>query len=141
MSYRIIDDDTERCQKWIHDNYNVAGTDMVVCIGLENNDKLVAVTGYNNFVNESCFVHYYQKNGAFIPRSYVWFTQYYPFVQVGCKAMISYISNDNKEIERLAVHIGFKKVQNLKETNTALYVSKAKNCKWLKLKVKCYGII
>jgi len=47
----------------------------------------------------------------------------------------------NKEIANLARNMGFKKVKDLKEINAALYVSKADNCKWLILKVKCYGII
>jgi RimJ/RimL family protein N-acetyltransferase len=107
MSYAIIDNGLKRCQDWVANEYGVCGTEFTAAIGLERDGELVSVTGYNHFNGKSCHVHYFLKKGAYVPRRYVWFVHYYPYIQNGLNMMIAIVSSTNIAIIRLAKNLGY----------------------------------
>jgi len=113
MTHRIIDNDLARCQQWLGDKTGGVGTDMVVCIGLEKDGELIAVTGYNLFNGKSCHVHFCIEKGAYLTRNYLWFMHYYPFVQSGLDMMIALMAASNERILRLAKHCGYQEKYRL----------------------------
>lgn len=127
----IIDNDTPRCQQWIKERTGGVGTDLVVAIGLEKHGELKAVTGYNLFEGNSCFVHFCIDKGTYPDRKYIWFVHYYPFVQCGLDVMIALVSSANAAILRLCEHLGYKEKYRLDDCNRVLLTLNKTDCKWL----------
>ena len=134
-AYRIVDNELSRCQKWLGDKTGGVGTDMVVCIGLERNGELIAVTGYNLFNGRSCHVHFCIEKGAYPTRQYVWFVHYYAFIQAGLEVMIAFMAASNERILKLARHLGYVEKYRLEDAHPdgdmVLCTLSAKNCKFL----------
>jgi len=134
-AYRIIDNELSRCQKWLGDKAGSVGTDMVVCIGLERNGELIAVTGYNLFNGRSCHVHFCIKKGAYPTRQYIWFVHYYAFIQAGLEMMIAFMAASNERILKLTRHLGYVEKYRLEDAHPngdmVLCTLSAKNCKFL----------
>ena len=136
MAYKIIDRDLERCQDWLGDRTSGIGYDIVQAIGLERDGELVAVTGYNNFTDKACHVHFAIDKGVMAPRHYIWFVHYYPFVQVGLNAMIATVSSANDRILKLAKHLGYSVLSTIEAANLVLLALDKNNCKWLNYGIK-----
>lgn len=105
--YNIIDNNLSRCQEWVSNNYNVCGTEFTAAIGLQRNKELICVTGYNHFNGKSCHVHYYLKEKSYVPKSYVWYVHYYPFIQNGLDMLIAIVDSSNKSIIKLIKNLGY----------------------------------
>lgn len=103
MIYGIITD-AELCQEWVAKKYNIVGKELTVCIGLQRNNELIAVCGYNNFNGVSCHAHYYHDTN-YAPARFLWFIHYYPFVQCGLKMMIAI--THNPKMVKLAEKLGY----------------------------------
>lgn len=89
MSYRIIDNDTPRCQEFLRNEFGIVATDIYVCIGLERFSKINVVAGFNYFNGRSAHIHLYIKNGTRMTREFIWFVFYYAFVQAGLELLIA----------------------------------------------------
>ena len=135
MTHRIIDNDLPRCQQWLADKTGGVGTDMVVCIGLEKDGQLIAVTGYNLFNGKSCHVHFCIEKGAYPTRQYIWFVHYYAFVQAGLTMMIALMAASNERILRLARHLGYVEKYRIDDAHPEgemiLCTLTKENCKYL----------
>ena len=137
MAFNIIDKDLERCQEWLGDRMSSVGYDMVQAIGLERDGELVAVTGYNNFTDKSCHVHFCLDKGVVVPKRYLWFVHYYPFVQAGLDVLIAIMPQANDNIIKLAQHLGYSLRVWLDEAELMLYTMTKKECRFLR---NDYGI-
>jgi hypothetical protein len=133
MSYQITFD-LPKCQKWVAENYDVVGTDLTMCIGLEKDGNMVCVTGYNHFNGKSCHGHYYHK-GGYVPPSYIWYVHYYPFVQNSLDILIGIVSSANKAIIKLMLRLGYIFNGLIKgacpEGDLMIYTLNKKDCRFL----------
>lgn len=136
MVFRIVDRDLERCQDWLGDRTGGIGYDMVQAIGLERNGEMVAVTGYNNFTENACHVHFAIDQGVIAPRRYIWFVHYYPFVYLQLNAMIALVSDTNDRILKLTNHLGYSKLCDIESADLVLLALDKNNCKWLNYVIK-----
>lgn len=131
VAYKIIDKELERCQDWLGDRTGTIGYDVIQAIGLEKNGELVAVTGYTNFTDKSCQVHFCIDKGVYPTKEYLWFVHYYPFVQAGVNVMLAIMPQTNDRIIRLAQHLGFTLKCWLDEAELMVYAMTKNNCKWI----------
>lgn len=131
MSYRIVDNELERCQDWLGDSTGSIGYDIVQAIGLERNGELVAVTGYNNFTSKACHVHFSINKGAYPTKQYIWFVHYYPFIQAGLDALIALLPKKNGQIIRLVNHLGYEFRCSMDEADLMLYTMTKQNCRFI----------
>ncbi|MCK9622149.1 MAG: hypothetical protein M0R47_16635 [Methylobacter sp.] len=134
MAFRVIDRDLERCQDWLGDRTGTIGYDMVQAIGLERDGELVAVTGYNNFIDKSCHIHFAIQDGVVVPRNYLWFIHYYPYMQAGIDVLIAFMPVANERIIRLAQHLGYSLRCWIDDAGLMLYTMNKSNCKWTRIK-------
>lgn len=133
MPYSIVTD-LERCQDWLGDRTNGIGYDMLQAIGLERNGELVAVTGYNDFKEKSCQVHFAIEKGTYPTREYIWFVHYYPFMQAGVDVMIGIISMANQGIVNLTKRLGYTEQCQIAEAGLLITTLSKHSCKWLGVK-------
>lgn len=133
MAFNIVDRDLDRCADWLGDNTGTTGYDMVAAIGLERDGELVAVTGYNNFTDKACHVHFCIDSGVMVPRRYLWFVHYYPFMQAGLDVLIAIMPDINEKILRLAQHLGYSLRTYLDDAGLMLYTLNKNDCKFLRM--------
>jgi hypothetical protein len=106
VAYKIIDNDYDRLKDWWSDFMGYPVT-MQAMIGLEKDGEIVCIFGYDNFNGKSCQQHIVYKQGEYVPRNYVWFVYYYPFVQIGIDLLIGMTPANNEKALRLSKHAGF----------------------------------
>ena len=106
MDYKIIDNDYDRLRDWWSDFVGHTAC-MQTMIGLEKDGEIVCIFGYDNFNGKSCQQHIVYKQGEYVPRNYVWFVYYYPFMQMGVDMLIGMLPSNNDRIIDLAKHAGF----------------------------------
>jgi len=134
MAYKIIDRDLERCQDWLGDRTGAIGYDMAQAIGLERDGELVAVTGYNQFTDKACHVHFCMETGVVVPKRYLWFVHYYPFIQAGIDVLIAIMPAINEKIIKLAQHLGYSMRTYLDDAELLVYTMNKNDCKFLGIK-------
>lgn len=66
-------------------------------IGLEKDGKLIAGVVYDNYTKATIFMHIAIEKGERISRNFLWYMFYYPFVELGVKALRGMIPESNKE--------------------------------------------
>lgn len=105
MSYRIIDNDFDRCRQWMKDR-GASSYCEEVCIGLELDGELIAAIGYGWYNTKSMHMHIAKAPGRYVTRSFLWFAFYYPFFVCGAELVISLTESGN-EADRVARHAGY----------------------------------
>jgi hypothetical protein len=131
VAYKIIDKDLERCQDWLGDRTNGIGYDILQAIGLERDGELVAVTGYNQFTEKACHVHFAIDAGAYPTRSYIWFVHYYPFIQAGVDVLIGIISTANQKIINLTQRLGYAEQCRIDDAGLIVTTLNKHSCRFL----------
>lgn len=134
MAYKIIDRDLDRCRDWLGDSIGSVGYDMIQAIGLERDGSLVTVTGYNNFTDKACHVHFSMDKGAYAPREYVWFVHHYPFIQARVDVLIAMVSKANHKLIRLVEHLGYSMQCFISGADLLVYSMHKNNCRFLELR-------
>lgn len=133
MASRIVDRDLDRCLDWLGDRAGGIGYDMVQAIGLEKDGELVSVTGYKNFTEKACHIHFAIDKGAYPTREYIWFIHYYPFIQVGIDVLIGIISDANRGIVNLTRRMGYIEQCKIEEAGLIVTTLSKTNCKWMEI--------
>jgi len=130
----VIITDLYRCQDWVSTNYNVCGSEFTAAIGYEKDGEIRCVTGYNHFNGKSCHTHFYYK-GGYVPKDYLWFIHYYPFIQCGLDMLIAIIASANDKIVNLCHKLGYIEQYRLlhahPEGDLMLATMQKDNCRFL----------
>ena len=74
-------------------------------IGLESNGRIIACTGYDQYLVNSIQAHI-AIDGR-ITKQWLWFIFYYPFAQAGVNKIIAPVLSDNIKSIRLCAKMGF----------------------------------
>ena len=101
---RVVCDDPERVSQFVSDVMGL-GQDWSSyrAIGLEEDGELIAGVVYDNYTGSTIFMHIAALPGKrWMTRNFLWFMFYYPFVQLGVKALRGMIPESNKESIRFA---------------------------------------
>lgn len=107
VSYRVIDNDFPRCREWLRKTLGPSHCEEI-CIGLEKNGDLIAVTAFGWFNRKSMHQHIAIKPGEYLPREFWWFMFFYPFQTCGVDMLISINSTEQPAAMRLAQHAGYR---------------------------------
>lgn len=108
MTKRIIADDSERVGAFVS---KMMGDVEFACpraIGLEEDGELIAGVVYDNYNGASICMHVAAIPGRrWMTREYLWFTFYYPFVQLGVKRITGLVPESNMTARKFDEHLGF----------------------------------
>lgn len=116
--------------------------DDATAIGIRQGDRLRAVVVFDTFSTTGCFIHVATDGGAFWlgrkPKSIIAPILAYPFVQLGCSRVSTYISADNYRSLRLAKRCGGTIEGVMREAGSdgkdlLLLGMLRRECKWLSL--------
>jgi hypothetical protein len=107
-------------------------------IGLWDGEQIVAVSGFEAFNGVSIMMHCAGDGKRWLNKEFLWFSFYYPFVQLGAKVIISPVESTNLACRRFIEHIGFNIEATLKDCSPGgdllLYRMGREKCRWLDLK-------
>ena len=138
QSFRIIDKDPERCGPWIQDHGGGYYREGTTCIGLERNGTLVAGVMYDYFNGASLYMHVAAIGKHWLNREFLWFSFYYPFVQLGARVIIGLVESENLQARKFDEHLGFRLNQSIPDASPSgdllIYTMKKEDCRWLNLR-------
>jgi hypothetical protein len=108
-------------------------------IGLvQENGMIRAVSEFSDFNGTSILMHCAGEGRNWLNREFLWFSFYYPFVQLGAKKLISPVEAGNAVCRRFIEHIGFSLEATLTDCAPAgdllLYTMGKDQCRWLTLR-------
>jgi len=133
-TYKIIDNDFDRCDKWVRDR-SLYPSAVDVFIGLEKDGKLVACSGFGWFNKKSMHHHICIEEAP--SRSFWWFMAYYAFVQCGVDMLIGITPSSNEKAIKIARHYGYEEHSRIKSADPGgdliIQVLPKDKCKWLKM--------
>jgi hypothetical protein len=139
MSYRIIENDYERCREFCS-SFGLNANVIEVFIGIEKDGELIGCSGYDRFFKTSIQQHICLKPGAKIPRIFWHVIAFYPFVQCGVDMLIGMTPSTNQEALRLAKKYGYVEQSRIKGAVTGgdlvIQTLHKENCKWHNMRVK-----
>jgi len=78
-----------------------------VYIGLEQDGKLIAVCGFDNYNGRSLHMHIAAEGKRWMTKEYLWYCFHYPFVEVGVDKIIGIVEEGNKKAIRFDNRLGF----------------------------------
>ena len=98
----------------------------------------VAATAYEGCNGKSILMHVAGEGKKWLNREFLWFSFYYPFVQLGLNKIICLVDSSNLECVKFVEHIGFHLEATLEDAtpkgNFLIYTMVRESCKWLSLK-------
>jgi len=100
----------------------------------------IAACLYADCNGASVMMHCAGDGKDWLNREFLWYSFYYPFVQLGVSKIIAPVESTNLPCIKFIEHLGFSLEATLKDScpqgNLLLYTLEKKNCKWLSLKEK-----
>jgi len=130
-SYKIIDNQPERCADFMESGTETKLAGNAVYIGLEHNGELIACTGYDRYMpGRSISMHIFKPSKARLIREYLWFIFYYPFMQLKLNCVLGFVENGSKA-ELVAVHAGFTRKCRIEENGMNLMILNKHSCRYL----------
>jgi len=78
-----------------------------VCIGIEREQKLLAVVAWDNWRGRDIEVTFASDNPRWATRQTIMTLLAYPFIQLGCQRVTSFVYKSNKRARRLNEGLGF----------------------------------
>jgi RimJ/RimL family protein N-acetyltransferase len=124
--------------KWLPGRGHIIGLwDTVEC-------KPVAGCLFENYNQASIMLHIATDGTKkWMNREFLWFTFYFPFVQLGVTKIIAPVESTNEVCSRFIKHIGFHLEATLKDAapkgDMLIYTMTEDQCKWLNLREKYRG--
>lgn len=96
---RVICDDPARVARFVSEQMGIEDDfSSYKAIGLEGDGELVAGVVYDNYTGATIFMHIAALPGKrWMTRNFLWFMFYYPFVQLGVKALRGMVPESNAE--------------------------------------------
>jgi RimJ/RimL family protein N-acetyltransferase len=99
---------------------------------------ILAVCEYSDWNGVTVMMHCASGRKNWLSREFLWFSFYYPFVQLGVRKIISPVESGNEICRRFIEHIGFSLEATLKdcspEGDLLLYTLSRENCRWPSLR-------
>lgn len=142
---RVITGHDELFGPWIMArNGSVWTPDRGVTVGLWDDEKgPQACTMFESFNGASVMIHVAGEGRRWMTREFLWFSFYYPFVQLGVRKLIGPVESSNLDSIRLIEHLGFHLEATLKDAapkgDLLIYTMTVDQCKWLSLEGKYRG--
>jgi len=126
--------DLEACRNWNYKQTGKISSDFIHTIGLMLDGEMIAVTGFSNFTDKSCQLHFTLKPDAKVSREYIQFVFWYPFVQLGLNVIICMVPDKNEKAVRLVRHLGFNENLHLHDAGLRVFTITKTQCKWVQYK-------
>lgn len=79
-----------------------------MCVGVERSEKLVAVVAWDNYRGRDIEVTFAADSPRWATRQTVATLLSYPFLQLGCQRITSFVYKSNKRARKLNLGLGFK---------------------------------
>ena len=135
MSHQIISDPM-RVWRFVHASTGVPASSTMKGLGLEKAGELVSGVLYENWNGVNVFMHVALAPGARWTRRYLWYSFYYPFVELGVKRISGWVEASNLEARRLDERLGFRAEATLAGAahdggDVILYVMRREECRHL----------
>lgn len=113
-------------------------------IGLMDNGEILAGLLYEQWNGVNVISHVAGRGKNWMNRELLWYSFYYPFVELGCKRLTGMVRSTNIDAIRLVLHLGYEAEAVLKEASgpgvdTVVFRMWRDNCRWLKLHRKENG--
>ncbi|SEO77538.1 hypothetical protein [Nitrosovibrio sp. Nv6] len=135
---RVICDDPQRVAKFVSDQMGVENDwSSYKAVGLESDGEIVVGVVYDNYTGTTIFMHIAALPGKkWLTRNFLWFLFYYPFVQLGVKALRGMVPESNAESLRFARGLkGAHLEARLKDAHPSgdmlIYCLRKEDCKYL----------
>jgi RimJ/RimL family protein N-acetyltransferase len=125
----------EELRNWLSKVGNFDYPQETMCIGSEKDGELVGVTGFNNFMPDSCQIHVASNNVYFLNKWYLNCIFDYAFNNLKVKVILAPIYKGNIKSLNLCRKLGFVEVADIPygHPNGDLIVvaMKRNQCRWL----------
>lgn len=132
---RVTTENQSQLREWLSEVGKFDYPPSTMCIGQEKDGKLVGVTGFNNFLPNSCQIHVASTDVYFLNRWYLNCVFDYPFNKLGVKVIIAPIYKGNVKSLNLCRKLGFEQVADIPyghpEGDLIVVTMKRNQCKWL----------
>lgn len=103
---KIITDDQERIGRWLNEKIRgIYAENTGSYIGLEQDGKIIAATGYEDYTGKSVRTHIAIEGK--ITKEFLRFIFWYPFEQLKVKKLIGLVSGGNEKALKLDKNFGF----------------------------------
>jgi RimJ/RimL family protein N-acetyltransferase len=124
---------------WLCDRLgDVYAEGVATYIGLADGDNLIAGVKYDGFNGANINMHVAAEGKSWLTREFLWFTFYYPFVQLGCKRITALVDATNITAIQFDEHLGFEFEAALKDGHPngdlLVYRMLKQDCRWHTLK-------
>lgn len=107
-------------------------------IGLADESGICAATFYQAFNGASVMMHCAGLGRRWLTREFLWYSFYYPFMELNAKVIISPVESWNTDCIRFIEHIGFKREATLLEASPKgdliIFTMRKTDCRWLHVK-------
>lgn len=100
---------------WLNKRVTVSYSNDFRAIGWVENSVLKAVVGYTDTNGKSAQIHVAAEGKNWMRREFLWFTFYYPFVQLNLTWLVGVVNANNAEALKMDTNIGFKEFARLED--------------------------
>jgi len=134
----IVTGQDDRCGPWMCERQGlpwIPGSGKT--IGLESDlGELRAVVCFDSYNEVNISMHVAAAPGRhWLNRNFLWYSFYYPFVELQCKRITAVVASCNAEVRRFMDNLGFTLEATLKDAHPAgdllIYVMHRDQCRWI----------
>lgn len=135
---RVVCDDPARVARFVSEQMGIEDWGTYRAIGLESDGEIVAGVVYDNYTGATIFMHIATLPGHKWTRNFLWFMFYYPFVQLGVKALRGMIPESNAESLSFArglkgAHLEARLKDAHPDGDMLIYCLPKEDCKYLEI--------
>ena len=136
----VITDDADRIGEWVCTR---AGGTWVkgrgTAVGLEKHGRLIAGVIFEDYNGANINIHVASDGSKnWLNREFLWFSFYYPFVQLKVKRVTALVASTNDACNRFVKNLGFELEATLKDAHPSgdilVHRITPDKCRWHKLK-------
>lgn len=104
----IVTNGTPFLHKWLNERVSVSYSTDFRAIGWAEYGVLKAVVGYTDANGKTAQIHVAAEGKNWMRREFLWYTFYYPFVQLKLNWLIGVVNANNAAALKMDTNIGFK---------------------------------